>query len=81
MLTTNRLPLLLLATFPLCGMTTQAVEIVLNRFEDNAGDTWTYGLDPNATFNAGGDTWAETSSMVGFNFNTAPDGAQFWGAT
>ncbi|WOO41465.1 PEP-CTERM sorting domain-containing protein [Rubellicoccus peritrichatus] len=79
MLTTIRLPFLLLAAFPLCGITVQAVEIVSNSFEGTAGDSWTYGLDPNATFNSGGDTWAETPSMVSFNFNTAPDGAQFWG--
>ncbi|WOO41466.1 hypothetical protein [Rubellicoccus peritrichatus] len=51
--------------------------IVSQSFEGSG--TWTYGLDPNATFNASGDTWAETASMAGFSFNTAPDGSQFWG--
>ncbi|WP_269537818.1 PEP-CTERM sorting domain-containing protein [Cerasicoccus fimbriatus] len=73
---THLLPLTLIG---MSAISASAVTIVNQGFE-TSGDTWNFTLDPNATFDGGGDTWAATTGMAGFSAITGPQqGTQYWG--
>ncbi|WP_309384160.1 PEP-CTERM sorting domain-containing protein [Cerasicoccus frondis] len=71
--------LLSLSVLGLSAASLSAVTIANQGFE-TSGDTWNYTLDPNVTFDGGGDTWAATTGLASFTAVSGPQqGAQYWG--